>query len=311
MPMYNDWNAAMIVLERLSAVFAERSEEVEVLLVDDASTDDPPLQVNRPNLQHLGTIRVLQLRRNLGHQRAIALGICYAVEHIECDAMLIMDSDGEDPPESIPDFITAWDETGHQKVIFSKRGKRHEGPLFRLGYFVYRFLFRLLTGNWISVGNFSLVPEAKMNNLVGVSELWNHYAASVMKARIPYRSIPIDRGKRVEGNPQMNLTALITHGLSSISVFADTVGLRLLLVTVTFSFLTFLSVVAVFVIRFFTELAIPGWATSAMGLLMIVLLLTFVIILIFVFTILRSRSMSTFLPIRDYHYFIGGEHQLQ
>ena len=48
---------------------------------------------------------------------------------------------------------------------------------------------------------------AKTRRLVVVSELWNHYAAAVLRSRIPYAIIPTDRGTRIAGKPTMNWTA--------------------------------------------------------------------------------------------------------
>jgi hypothetical protein len=58
-------------------------------------------------------------------------------------------------------------------------------------------------------------------------------------------------------------------------------------------------------IRLFTTLAIPGWATMLIGILLVVLLQAIMFSILFVFVILGSRQMTTFLPIRDYAPFVG------
>ena len=100
-----------------------------------------------------------------------------------------------------------------------------------LGTWAYRFVHLLLTGERVRVGNFSVIPRDLLRRLVAVSDLWNHYAAAVFHARIPYTTIPTTRGTRYAGASQMNFVALVTHGLSAMSVFGDRIGVRLLIVT--------------------------------------------------------------------------------
>ena len=47
----------------------------------------------------LFTLQILHLQRNIGHQKAIAVGLAYIKENLACDKVLVMDSDGEDKPE--------------------------------------------------------------------------------------------------------------------------------------------------------------------------------------------------------------------
>ena len=83
-------------------------------------------------------------------------------------------------------------------------------------------------GFGVHVGNFSAVPFAALESLVAVAELWNHYAAAVFKARLPYVTVSTTRAAGLAGASRMSFVPLVLHGLSALSVFADTVGLRCL-----------------------------------------------------------------------------------
>ena len=100
---------------------------------------------------------------------------------------------------------------------------------FAVFYHLYRHLHRALTGVRVRVGNFSILPFAYLSTLVAMSELWNHYAAAVFRSKLAFRMIPIPRGTRIAGSSKMNFVALVSHGLSAISVFGDIVGVRLLI----------------------------------------------------------------------------------
>ena len=137
-----------------------------------------------------------------------------------------------------------------------------------------------------------------------MSEIWNHYAASVYHAKLPLEKIPIPRGDRILGKSKMNIISLVVHGMSAISVFGEAVAVRLLCIVSLFMLLTLAGLGATVFIKICTDLAIPGWATNLSGILSIVLL-NFLLLAIFaVLLMLNSRNRLSFLPIRDWQYFI-------
>jgi hypothetical protein len=162
----------------------------------------------------------------------------------------------------------------------------------------------------VRVGNFSIVPYDLLDRLVAVSELWNHYAAAVFKSRMPRDSIPTERAPRLAGKPQMNFVSLVGHGLSALSVHAEVIGVRMLVLTSILVACVIGLLAAVVGIRFFSQLAIPGWATTAGGLLFLVAMQAAVLAVFFVFLVLHGRSQPAFVPIRDYSYFVRGEETL-
>jgi hypothetical protein len=89
------------------------------------------------------------------------------------------------------------------------------------------------------------------------------------------------------------------------SVFGDTVGVRLLISCSVFGVLTAILIVAALIVRVTTNLGIPGWATYVIGLLLLLLSEFAVLSLIFIFVALYSRGQSSFAPIRDCPIYIG------
>jgi hypothetical protein len=302
-PVFNDWESALLVIEGLDAVAPRLGGPVSVLLVDDGSTQAAPARFPKP-LAHIQAIDIVSLRRNLGHQRAIALGLTYIHEHLPCELVIVMDGDGEDAPADVPALVERRRESGRDKVVFAQRAKRSEGLVFRVCYLCYQVLHRILTGRKVEVGNFSVLPYSLIGRLVGVSELWNHYSAAVYKARLPTDMIPIPRAKRLAGEPKMNFVGLVSHGLSAIAVHGDVVGVRVLCAISVVCALAVAGLASVVGVRLFTELGIPGWATTLVSGMTIMLLNLFILAVAFVMFVLRSRDMASFLPIRDYQYYI-------
>lgn len=307
-PVFNDWEAVGHLLPRLDQAVAELDREVSVLLIDDGSTDEPGEEggagFSRPELPHLRQVETLRLRRNLGHQRAIAIGLAWVHEHRPDRTVVVMDGDGEDRPDDVPRLLAELDTSPGAPIVFAERTRRFEPLWFRLAYRLFRTIHRLLTGIPVKVGNFSVIPRRRLAALVVVSELWNHYAAAVFKSRIPYTTLPTTRGRRLGGTSRMNFVALLTHGLSAISVFGETVGARLLVATA----LSFVGLLVAFGAVFLLAVDSASLLTGpSLGLLFVLLLLGSQAVLLSagaLFLVLYSRNRYDFLPLRDYEYFV-------
>lgn len=303
-PIYNDWDAVGLLLPILDRVLTGAGVVADVLLVDDGSTLQPPAHFHVQIWRALGRIEVLALRRNVGHQRAIAIALAFVEQQLGPNVLVVMDGDGEDAPEDIPRLLACLDQNQRNKVVFAERTRRSESMTFRAFYALYRWAHVLLTGIPVRVGNFSVIPSSQLRRLVVVSELWNHYAAAVFKARVPRTSIPTVRAPRLAGNSRMNFVDLVTHGLSALSVHSELIGVRLLVVAAALIGVMGSGLLAVLAIRFFTELAIPGWASTVVGLLLVLLLQAAAFAAFFAFLVLHARSQPTFIPLRDYDYFV-------
>ena len=304
MPVFNDWSALDPLLRQLDEELSRENLEVEILLIDDGSTIKAPAHLGSAGFKRIARIEILRLRRNLGHQRAIAIALAHIEQKVPCQAVVVMDADGEDKPEDAIRLIEEYRRGDKEKVIFAQRAKRSENLLFRFSYFIYKRLYKALTGQEIRIGNFSLIPRQLLTQIVVVSEIWNHYSSGILKARIPHQYIPTDRSSRLAGSSRMNYVQLVVHGLSAISIYGDVIGVRALMATVMLAFISVVLIIIAIVVRSLTDLAIPGWATYVIGLSFIILLQSITISFSFVFLILNGRNNYSFLPQRDYHYFI-------
>jgi glycosyltransferase involved in cell wall biosynthesis len=304
-PVFNDWGSLSLLLPRLDAALASRFLTVDVFVIDDGSTEEPENGFAQGAFPSLRRIDVLRLRRNLGHQRAIAVGLAYLEDSLSADVVLIMDGDGEDDPADVPRLLERLEEEAGEMIVFAERARRSESVLFRIFYGLFKLMHVLLTGKRVRVGNFSAIPRRRLSSLVVVAELWNHYAAAVFRSHQPYCMIPTRRARRLSGSSTMNFVSLVTHGLSAISVYSDVVGVRLLVMAILMAFFTFAGVIAAVSIRFATNLAIPGWANYTVGILLILFVQAIISAFAFSFVILGSRHGMTFLPRRDYGFFIG------
>lgn len=304
-PIYNDWTALGLLLRELDRIAAGH-RAMKVIIIDDGSTEEPGSDFLAERFPAISTVVVLRLRRNLGHQRAICVGLVHVFQAHPDAVTIIMDGDGEDRPEDIPKLLSRFDSEAGRKIIFAERARRAEGILFKFFYHFYKVLHLALTGIEVRVGNFSVVPYSCLSSLVVISEMWNHYAAAVFSARLPFDTVRLSRGRRLSGSSKMKFVALVTHGLSAISVYSDIVGVRLL----TISSLTIvLLVLAIFAISLshssHAALSTVGLTIYVIGLLLLLLVQAVALSFMFVFFVLSGRSGTLFLPLRDCPYFIG------
>jgi glycosyltransferase involved in cell wall biosynthesis len=307
-PVFNDWPALALLLPRLDEALLAAGVSARVVLVDDGSTQAMPREALVAfGPRALSAVQVLRLRRNLGHQRAIAIALTYVEQRTACRAAVVMDGDGEDDPRDIAKLLAGMPDDPVPTVVFAARRKRAEGLVFRFFYFAYRALHRALTGIPVNVGNFSVVPREALRSLVVVSEMWNHYAAAVFRARIPHRSVPTARASRLAGQPTMNFVSLVGHGLSAFAVHGEVIGVRLLVATTTLIVVAAALLATIVGVRLFTDAVIPGWASTVGGITVALLVQLLTIALLLTGLTLVGRSNASFIPLRDYAYFVDAE----
>jgi hypothetical protein len=294
-PVYNDWQSFHLLVDRIDHLVSSWDAEISIFVVDDCSIGELPNGSDFGELPGINRLELLSLSANLGHQRAIAVGLCELELREDFDGVVVMDSDGEDRPEEIAGLIERFLEHKNA-IIVGQRIKRSESLTFRFFYYVYKLAFRLLTGEVIDFGNFCVIPSAVLHRLTHMAEVWNHLAAAAIRSRLEICRVPTQRGQRYSGGSSMNLESLIVHGLSAISVFTDVLFARLLLISVLISLLDACFACAVILVRFFTNLALPGWATSAVGLSAAILLQNLTFSAIAAFLMLATRSSFASMP---------------
>lgn len=306
-PVYNDWESLYPLLDRIDQVLSEQYESVGIFIIDDYSlsgADDFIQKCRHRAYKNISQIVKLKLNRNMGHQGAIVIGICHVIMNENADCIVVMDADGEDRPEDIVNLLGVLDQSGCRSMVFARRRKRKEKMWFKTLYSLFKILHYFLTGHTMNFGNFSVIPRSMAESLTSFHELWNHYPATAVKSKMPLLKVPCDKGRRIGGESKMSVTSLLLHGLGSIAVFAPVVGTRMLLVFSGFTILFVLGILCIFGIRFFTDLAIPGWATYTTGILGLLIFQSLSLSLLFVFFILNSKNPSQSVPKQNYQLFV-------
>src|ERR1700692_4359513 len=118
-PVFNDWQAVAHLVERLDSVFGEHAFSGHLLLIDDGSLEELPEDFPKIPPRHIQQIQCVELRTNLGHQRALCVGLVHLRQSSAAAPVVIMDADGEDSPSDIPRLLEKFVGEGKREVIFA------------------------------------------------------------------------------------------------------------------------------------------------------------------------------------------------
>ena len=255
---YNEADALPLLHPRLGSVLdAMRDLDTRVLYVDDGSRD-----ATWAVLQRIAAgdprVSLLRLSRNFGKEAALTAGL----DRVEAGAALILDADGQDPPELIPQFVAKWRE-GYDDVYGTRIEREGEGWIKRAtAHAFYRVIGRLShTPIPADTGDFRLLSQRSLAALRELRERHRFMKGLFGWVGFNTASIPYHRDARSAGDSKFNLWRLWNFALEGITSFS-TAPLRLAtylgLLTAAVAFLYALWVI---VKALFWGDPVAGWPT--------------------------------------------------
>ncbi|WP_214325862.1 glycosyltransferase family 2 protein [Nonomuraea sediminis] len=256
LPVFNEQDGLRLFHERLTASTDLLSRfDFEYVYVNDGSADGS-LNVLHELARADERITVIDLSRNFGHQMAITAGIDHAVG----DAIIVMDTDLQDPPEVSIDLIAEW-ESGSD-IIYAQRRTRKDTLFKRLSAHLYYRLLRRFADVDIPVdtGDFRLM-DRKAADVLRQSRESNRFVRGLVSwMGFKQKAVPFDRDARVAGKtnyPMAKMIGLALDGILSFSAVPLRIITRLGFLTVVLSTLGILYAVTMRV--FFPQVSVPGW----------------------------------------------------
>ncbi|WP_394747375.1 glycosyltransferase [Spongiimicrobium salis] len=255
-PCYNEELNIINFLHALEESCGVLDALFEVVIVNDGSTDKTAQLLDTFSFTSKNIVlTVLELDFNVGHQQAIFQGLMYAKTSTS-KQFIVLDSDGQDDTKLIPSMIAQ----KNCDVVHIIRKKRKESFVFKLGYVIYKMIFKMITGQAIHFGNFCLLNRTMLHRVT--TSGFVHFPAFLSKFASRRAYIEADRNKRGHGKSKMNLVDLLNHAIKSFIEYSE----RLLLVCLwIFIFLVIgLTIFAAYILyqKLFTSNAILGWAST-------------------------------------------------
>lgn len=270
-PVYRDVESFRRLRQNVLVAVEGLAEIVRFAVVDDTAGQDAEVQ----QLRAIPDVTVITPPFNLGHQRALVFGLRTLASQIQPDHVTVtMDADGEDQPEDIPRLLERLRsaETVAHTVVLARRTKRRETLVFKVFYLFFGLLFRGLTGLVIRTGNFAAYRGTLVREILFHPHFDVCYSSSLLSLSLPVIYVPCERGVRYAGRSRMGYLRLFMHGTRMLMPFLDRIAIRSLLgFSIAFVLGIALALVVVGV-RLLTTLAIPGWATYS---LLLILILSF------------------------------------
>lgn len=215
-PIHNERNLLPELLRRLSATLdGLEGGPHQMVFVDDGSSDGST-EILENAAHGDARVTVISLSRNFGHQAALTA----ALDHVSGDAVVLMDGDLQDVPESIPLLVEQY-RLGYD-VVYATRASRREGLALRLCYFLFYRLQSLLSDTRLPLdaGDFGLMSRRVVEQLRQMPE--HHRYLRGLRSWVGFRQIgvPIERAARHAGKSKYSLLKLFKLAADGIFAFS-------------------------------------------------------------------------------------------
>ncbi|HEX7393750.1 MAG TPA: glycosyltransferase family 2 protein [Anaerolineaceae bacterium] len=215
-PVYNEAESLPVLYQRVKEVMDTTGESWELVLVDDGSKDGSTDMI-RSLANQDKRVRPVIFARNFGHQIAVTAGLDYS----RGQAVIIIDSDLQDPPEVILDLIAKWRE-GFE-VVYAVRAEREGETWFKTftASLFYRLIYRITDIKIpLDTGDFRLMDRKVVNVMNSMRE--KHRFLRGMSAWVGFKQtgVPYKRAARFAGSTKYPFRKMFRLALNAITGFS-------------------------------------------------------------------------------------------
>jgi dolichol-phosphate mannosyltransferase len=258
LPVYNESEGIRDFHKALSEAVKtlEKKYDVEAVFVNDGSKDGTA-EALREIADKDGRVRIVHFSRNFGHQIAVTAGL----DHATGDAVIIMDTDLQDPPMVVLELVREW-EGGHE-VVYAVRRSRKDGVFKRATAAAFYKLMSSLSDVPIpeNTGDFRLLDRKAADAMRQYGERHRFMRGIAAHIGFKQKAVPFDRDARFAGETHYPFRKMLRLSIDAIVSFSDA-PLRLISKIGFFvSGASVLGIVYAVVVRaFFSADAVPGWA---------------------------------------------------
>jgi polyisoprenyl-phosphate glycosyltransferase len=258
-PVYNEEETINELFRRVAEMADSIDGDVEFVFIDDGSKDRS-LELLEGLRGQDDRVKIITFSRNFGHQFAITAGMDLACG----DAVVVMDADLQDPPETVLRLIDRWRE-GYQ-VVNARRRSRSGESWFKLA--TARTFYRILAMVTpfdipLDTGDFRLVDRKALDAFLTMREedrfvrgmfAWNGFRQA---------DVEFDRQERFAGSTKYPLHKMIRLASAAVFSFSDWPLRAIVQIGVLVSSLAFIYALYIIVRAAFGSYSVSGWASTA------------------------------------------------
>ncbi|MEB2333411.1 MAG: glycosyltransferase family 2 protein [Anaerolineaceae bacterium] len=215
-PIFNEEENLPELYRRVKETLTQLRKPWELILVDDGSSDNSSALM-RALAKKDKRVRPIIFARNFGHQVAVTAGLDYS----RGDAVIVIDSDLQDPPELILDMAKKWQE-GYE-VVFAVRAEREGESWFKLwtASAFYRLIYRITDVKIpLDAGDFRLMDRKVVNVMNSMRE--RHRFLRGMSAWVGFKQIGVEykRSARIAGETKYPFRKMLRLALNAVTGFS-------------------------------------------------------------------------------------------
>jgi len=264
-PVYNEGENLRVVYDRLVLVLQKLNVGYEVIFVNDGSADNS-LEVIKDLTESDALAKYVNLSRNFGHQIAVCAGLDFA----KGEKVVIIDADGQDPPETIEKLYLKSLE-GFE-VVYAKRKSRKGDSMFKksTAKWFYRILQKLTKIDIpVDTGDFRIIDKKVVEQLRRMPERQKFLRGQISWIGFRQTSVEFEREARLGGETGYTIGKMIRLALDGITSFSN-FPLRLATISgFLFSIIGFFLILYTLYARFVTQDYEPGWASQMITIIFI------------------------------------------
>jgi glycosyltransferase involved in cell wall biosynthesis len=215
-PIYNEGPGVERFVGRLTEVLGAAGLRYELVLVDDGSADDSWDRIVRQALLD-ERVRGIQLSRNFGKEPAVLAGL----EHATGDAVVVIDSDLQHPPDAIPGMVRLWQDGSHV-VEAVKRNRTGQGLIGRLGGKVFNQAFTGMTKvDLVNATDFRLLGRPALDALLRLPEHSSFFRGTSSWIGFKRTTIEVDIDHREGGASRWTFRSLFRLAVNGLTSFTS------------------------------------------------------------------------------------------
>lgn len=262
-PVYNEQDNLKEFHKRITAIMNATGYDYNLVFVDDGSKDSSAF-ILKQLVEEDNHVEAYLLSRNYGHQMALTCGL----DNADGDAVITMDGDLQHPPELLPELIRLWEE-GSEIVMTKRLATEDAGFLKNITSSCYYKLINIMSKVEITPGgsDFRLMDKKAVEAFRLYRERARFIRGMVSTLGFNVSVVEFVAPPRFAGHSKFNLHKMLHFALDGITAFSNLPLRWAFYLGLFFGLCSLLLLGHVFYVKFISDDAVPGWATTTVSIL--------------------------------------------
>lgn len=262
-PVYNEQDNLKEFHKRITAIMKDTGYDYNLVFVDDGSKDSSAF-ILKQLVEEDNRVEAYLLSRNYGHQMALTCGL----DNADGDAVITMDGDLQHPPELLPELIRLWEE-GSEIVMTKRLATEDAGFLKNITSSCYYKLINIMSKVEITPGgsDFRLMDKKAVEAFRLYRERARFIRGMVSTLGFNVSVVEFVAPPRFAGHSKFNLHKMLHFALDGITAFSNLPLRWAFYLGLFFGLCSLLLLGHVFYVKFISDDAVPGWATTTVSIL--------------------------------------------